>query len=202
MAGSLTDDPAHDRLWCPERWTRGPGRIAVSKPSQAATFGHRSSQGPCSFLEPGLVGLSFLKEPLGLAVMIGAIHGSPVVVPVLRAARDTWTYLDQRTPANGGSPAQHARAAAARRWPGRNRNGPPLRRQACCASPAATALRAGLDAGASAPPGPGKSGQAQACPCRPDPASVGRTHPIPPEPPAPGGQADHAQKHPMETDIK
>ena len=61
-----------------------------------------------------LAGLNFFKEPLGLAVMIGAIHGSPVVVPVLRTARDIWTYLDERTPADGGSAAQHARAAAAR----------------------------------------------------------------------------------------
>ncbi len=44
-----------------------------------------------ALLVPGarlLVGLSFLKEPPGRAVIIGAVHGSPVVGLVLRAARD------------------------------------------------------------------------------------------------------------------
>ena len=70
------------------------------------------------------------------------------------------------------------------RWPGRKRTGPPLQRQGCCASPAATALRAGLDAGASAAPGQ----ETRAGTGLPPPARPGqrRPHaPIPPEPPPP-----------------
>ncbi len=57
-------------------------------------------------------GLSFLKKPHGLGVMIGAIHGSPVIVRVLRTARDIWTYLDQGAPADRSSPARDAGTAA------------------------------------------------------------------------------------------
>ena len=41
----------------------------------------------------------------------------------------------------------------------REGTGPPLQRQGCCASPAATALRAGLDPGASAAPQAGNTGR-------------------------------------------
>jgi len=73
--------------------------------------------------------------------------------------------------------------SAVGRWPGRKRTGPPLQRQGCCASPAATALRAGLDAGASAAPGQ-ETRAGPGLPPPPGPASGGRTLPIPPEPPA------------------
>ncbi len=58
---------------------------------------------------------------------------------------------------------------AAALWPGdapREGTGPPLRRQACCASPAATALRAGPDPGDHCGPSGRKYGQAPACPAQ------------------------------------
>ena len=69
------------------------------------------------------------------------------------------------------------RRPAVGRWPGRKRNGaaPPasrLLRIACGDGPAGRPGRRSL----CGPPGR-KSGQAQACPCRPGPASGGRTHP-------------------------
>ena len=91
-------------------------------------------------------------------------------------------------------PGRHRPAVG--RWPGREAYGaaPPASRLLRIAD--ATALRAGLDAGASTAPEGSKSGQARACPRYPGPASDDRTHPSRPEPPTPGGRADRAQKHP------
>jgi hypothetical protein len=46
----------------------------------------------------------------------------------------------------------------------REGTGPPLQRQGCCASPAATALRAGLERWSLCAPSGRKHGQAPACP--------------------------------------
>ena len=78
---------------------------------------------------------------------------------------------DRGRPLRGPGPEGGGCAAASRRlprsWPGdapREGTGPPLRRQGCCASPAATALRAGLTPETTAAPQAGNSGQAPACP--------------------------------------
>ena len=94
-----------------------------------------------------------------------------------------------------GAPPPPPPAAAVPRWAaGRagSVKGPPLRRQGCCASPAATALRVGLDAGASTALRTGKSGQARACPRYPArPAAAAHTHPAGTG--SPGGQVNRAK---------
>ena len=83
----------------------------------------------------------------------------------------------------GGCAAALSRKAAAL-WPGdapREGTGPPLQRQGCCASPAATALRAGLERRSPCGPSGRKHGQAPACP------APGAARPVTTGPRAPAG---------------
>ena len=84
-----------------------------------------------------------------------------------RRPRERGRPLRGPEPEGGGFAAAHLYKRAAALRPGdapREGTGPPLRRQACCASPAATALRAGLDPGDHCGPSGRKYGQAPACP--------------------------------------
>ena len=89
----------------------------------------------------------------------------------------------------GGCAAALSRKAAAL-WPGdapREGTGPPLRRQACCASPAATALRTGPDPGDHCGPSGRKYGQAPACP------ALGAARPVTTGPRAPADAGERSE---------
>ena len=89
----------------------------------------------------------------------------------------------------GGCAAALSRKAAAL-WPGdapREGTGPPLRRQACCASPAATALRTGPDPGDHCGPSGRKHGQAPACP------ALGAARPVTTGPRAPADAGERSE---------
>ena len=89
----------------------------------------------------------------------------------------------------GGCAAALSRKAAAL-WPGdapREGTGPPLRRQACCASPAATALRTGPDPGDHCGPSGRKYGQEPACPAQ------GAARPVTTGPRAPADAGERSE---------
>ena len=178
---------------------RGRGRQSFAEPAlQAAlrtylaTLDARDAE--LAVLETQLRGCRASVDPLASMVRrLGCYRGIAELTALTLAAEVAGFRRFASAPAFMGlpglTPSEYSSGARTRRG------------GICCASPAATALRAGLDAGDHCGPPGRKSGAGPGLPLPPArPAAAART--LPPEPPPPGGRAGRAQTHPRKTDIK